>query len=124
MPKKTSKIDTQRQRKLIKLITENFGNPETTKTLQELMLLSGYSEESARQQSNILAGIKERLEPIVSEMTEHRNDVVAEMRKKLPKAKYRDLTDALDKLTKNIQLLSGGRTESNEFILTWRKKSN
>lgn len=31
------------------------------------------------------------------------------MVKKMPKAKYRDLTDALDKLTKNIQLLQAKR---------------
>ena len=121
MPKKKRPTLTEHQKKLIKLITDNLGNPEETKTMYDLMLLAGYSEESAHQQSNILAGIREHLTPIVTEMEQHRNDVVAEMRKKLPKAKYRDLTDALDKLTKNIQLLSGGKTSNEQVNFTWDK---
>ena len=121
MPRKNRKSLTEHQKKLIKLITENLGNDEGTKSMYELMLAAGYSEESARQQSNTLAGIREELQPIVQEMMEHRNAVIAHMKKSINKAKYRDLTDALDKLTKNIQLLSGGKTANDQIKITWDK---
>jgi DNA-binding MarR family transcriptional regulator len=121
MPKKNSKSLTERQRKLVKLVTENFRNPEGTKTMYELMLLAGFSEESARQQTNILSGIREQLQPIVQAAVDHRNEVMQEMGKKIGKAKYRDLTDAFDKLTKNIQLLSGGKTANDSLNITWDK---
>ena len=80
--------------------------------MYELMLLAGYEESTAKQQAGILGGIKDELAPIVNQMMDHRAEVMKEMAKKLPKAKYRDLTDSLDKLTKNIQLLSGNKTSN------------
>jgi hypothetical protein len=118
MPKKNGKSETTRQQKLIKLITDNLGNPEGTKTMYELMILAGYSPESARQQSNILAGVREDLEPIVARLKDHREEIITQMVKKISKAKYRDLTDALDKTTKNIQLLSGKATERPNNVIT------
>jgi|ERR1051325_879879 hypothetical protein len=102
---------TDKQRKLVKLLSENLGR-EKPMTMLEMMLAAGYEESSARQQSTILVGIREELAPIVRKMEEHRDQVIADMIRKMPKAKYRDLTDALDKLTKNIQLLSGKATEN------------
>lgn len=119
MPRKNHKSLTEHQKKLVKLITENLGSEGPAKTLERLMLDAGYSPESARQQSNILAGIREELQPIVQEMMDHRTEVIAQMKSKINKAKYRDLTDALDKLTKNIQLLSGGKTASEEIRISW-----
>jgi hypothetical protein len=104
-----AKIQTDKQRKLVRLLSENLGL-EKPKTLIQILLESGYSEESARQQSTILAGVREELAPIVKEMQDHRANVIKQMVIKMPKADYRALTDSLDKLTKNIQLLSGGAT--------------
>lgn len=111
MPIKKKKTLTIRQQKLIRLITENLGKEEGCKTLYEMMLEAGLSENSARQQSNIMAGIKDEFEPIVEKMIAERTRAIEAMAGKLSEAKYRDLTDAQDKLTKNIQLLSGKETE-------------
>ena len=104
-----AKIQTDKQRKLLELISANLGR-EKPMTMLEMMLAAGYEESTARQQSTILVGIREELAPIVAQMEAHRAEVIKEMVRKMPKAKYRDITDSLAKLTKNIQLLSGGKT--------------
>jgi hypothetical protein len=60
-----AKIQTDKQRKLVKLLSENVGLPKP-KTMLEMMLEAGYEESTARQQSGILAGIREELDPIVA----------------------------------------------------------
>lgn len=52
------------------------------------------------------------MDSVVQAMIEERDAVLKLMKKKRGKAKYRDLTDGVDKLTKNIQLLNGGPTET------------
>jgi len=113
-----AKRTTGKQAKLLKLITENFGK-EKPLSMYEMMLLSGFSEESARQQSNVLAGIQEELQPIVKRLETQRDEAVKALALRLPRASYRDLIDAVDKLTKNIQLLSGGKTSNDKVTLTW-----
>jgi ABC-type Mn2+/Zn2+ transport system ATPase subunit len=61
--------------------------------------------------------------PVVKKMEQERDRLVQALtKKKLSKEKYRDIVDGVDKLTKNIQLLSGGVTQrisipiSNEFV--------
>jgi phage terminase small subunit len=106
-----AKIQTDKQRKLIQLISENLGLAKP-KTMMEMMLEAGYSEETAHQQSTILVGIREELDPIARKLEDHREKVIARMAVKLKSATYRDLTDSLDKTTKNIQLLRGKATEN------------
>jgi len=53
-----TKIQTDKKRKLIKLLSENVGLAKP-KTMLEMMLEAVYSEETARQQSGILSGIRE-----------------------------------------------------------------
>lgn len=114
-----AKIQTDKQRKLVKLIAENVGL-EKPKTLMQMMLEAGYAEETARQQSGILAGIREELDPIVTELEAHRTEVLKRMRKEYSKARYRDLSDSLDKLTKQVQLLSGKATDRHDNrVVSW-----
>lgn len=110
---------TEHQKKLIRLITDNLGNSEPAKTLEELMLEAGYSPESARQQSNIMAGIRPQLDPIIEKL-QARRDKAAEAitDKKLDKASARDSAYVVDVLTKNIQLLSGKATERPNNVIT------
>lgn len=115
MANKKKKTNTERQKKLIKLISDNFGSTKTTKTMYEMFLEAGFEESTARQQTEILSRIKDRLEPVVQKMTDHREKVFKQMDKKLPKAKYNHCIEAFDKLTKNIQLLSGGATSREEI---------
>lgn len=112
-------IKTDKQRKLVKLISENVGLRKP-KTMMEILREAGYSESVARQQSSILVGVREDLDPIVDELEKHRVEVVKRMRKEFSKARYRDLTDSLDKVTKNIQLLSGKATDRSENkVVSW-----
>ncbi|MCR4307134.1 MAG: hypothetical protein NUV80_01080 [Candidatus Berkelbacteria bacterium] len=118
MPKKKSKTLTTRQQKLIKLVSENIGNPNGTKTMYEMMLEAGFKESTAKQQSGILGGVKQELQSIVQKLVDHREKVVERMQKTLPKAQYHNLVESLDKLTKNIQLLSGKPTDRTDLTLT------
>jgi ParB-like chromosome segregation protein Spo0J len=112
-----AKVQTDKQRKLVKLLSENVGLAKP-KTMLEMMLEAGYSEETARQQTGILNGIREELDPIVEKLEAHRLKVIDRLAKKLDAATYRDLTDSLDKLTKNIQLLRGKPTERPNNVIT------
>ena len=109
---------TEKQKKLLTLLSVNLGN-EKPKTLYQMLIESGYSEETARQQNGALAGIRDKVEPIVQSMVDHREKVMKRLTTQLPKAKYRDLVDSLDKLTKNIQLLNGGKTSNESMTITW-----
>jgi|GEM_PF-6801772 len=115
-----AKIQTDKQRKLIKLIAENVGL-EKPKTMKHMLLEAGYAPSIAEQQTNALVGIREELEPIVGEMIRVREKAIARMHSTLPKANYRDLMDSIDKLTKNIQLLSGGKTANDDLHITWEQ---
>jgi hypothetical protein len=115
MPK--AKVSTGKQKKLLKLISENIGL-EKPKTLYEMFLEAGYEKSTAHQQTGILAGIRDKVEPIVQAMVDHREKVMVQLAKKLPKAKYHNLIEALDKLTKNIQLLSGNPTDRTNNVIT------
>jgi hypothetical protein len=106
------KKDTQRQKKLVKLISENLGTGKKTKTMYEMMLEAGYEESTALQQSTILTRIYDKVVPIVQRLEAERDRILDALTKKnLRWEKYKDLVDSLDKLTKNIQLLSGKPTE-------------
>jgi hypothetical protein len=62
---------------------------------------------------------KEEIAPIVLAMEQERDAAIKAMKKKRSKAKYRDMVDAVDKLTKNIQLLTGGKTSNDELVMRW-----
>jgi hypothetical protein len=114
-----AKTQTDKQRKLVQLVSENLGR-EKPMTMLDMMLAAGYEESTARQQSTILVGVREELEPIVAELEAHRIEVMKRMRKEFSKARYRDLSDSLDKLTKNIQLLSGKATDRHDNrVVSW-----
>jgi len=112
---------TQRQQKLVKLISDNLGNQGFTRTMVDMMLESGYSKKTAYEQTEILRGIKDKVEPIVAKLITERDRAIEAMKGKIGQAKYRDLADATDKLIKNIQLLSGKETDKSEMTIKWEK---
>jgi len=114
----SNKVNTQKQKKLINLISENLGTKGFTKTMYQMMLEAGYSEKNARQQSTILDSIKDKVKPIVDRLKDERDRALALMSKKITDAKYRDLVDSTDKMTRNIQLLSDKPTDNIKNILT------
>jgi hypothetical protein len=96
--------------KRIDKLTKNILKYPTRK---DAMKNSGYKEEYSKS-GHILKTkqYKEKMKPIVDQLIKERQRILDELKnKRLNKEKYKDLVDALDKITKNVQLLSGGATE-------------
>lgn len=103
-----------KQQKLIKIIVENYGVKGNTKSLGEMMLEAGYSEESSKNPKQIITEeMQEKINPIITKMEEVRlralNRITDE---KLDSASAKDNASIADIMTKNSQLLSGGKTEN------------
>jgi nitrogen regulatory protein PII len=105
---------TPKQEKLVKILKDNLINPNKTKSLEKCLLEAGYSEYQAKSARQIIEGegVQEGLSDVVSELEKKRefalNALTAE---KIEKEKAKDITDIIDKLTKNIQLLGGKPTD-------------
>lgn len=112
-------MPTPKQERLIQLLIENYGNP-TPRSLGELIVSAGYSPESAKNPSLIIKSdaVQEGLDEVVKELEKNRNEALGLLPKQAKKAKYRDLVEGVDKLTKNIQLLSGKETEKSKVEST------
>jgi hypothetical protein len=74
----------------------------------------GYSRSVAKNPKQITTtkSFQDVIRPVVDRLIEERDRAIALLADRAPAANYRDLNDAIDKLTKNIQLLSGGATEN------------
>lgn len=115
-------MPTPKQEKLIKLLLENLGNPNSTRTLGEMILEAGYSKTMSENPYQILESetVKEGLEDFTKQLTDKRQRAITYLTDvKLEKSEAKDLTDIIDKLTKNIQLLSGGATEKKEMTVVF-----
>lgn len=79
---------------------------------KKILLAHGYAPSVAKMPGKVMdtKSYKSVMDPFVDRMLAERDAIIARMPKVRSKAKYRDLTDGLDKLTKNIQLLTGGST--------------
>lgn len=106
-------MPTERQKRVVKKISENIGNKKYN-SKGELLKDCDYSESISKSPDVIInsKGVQEELKPIIKELEKERNRAIKAMRGKISDAKYRDLVDSVDKMTKNIQLLSGKETES------------
>ncbi len=81
--------------------------------ITKLAIKRGYSPKSAAHGAvTSRKSYKGVIQPFVQQLEIERDRAIAAMKGKISKAKYRDLTDAIDKLTKNHQLLTGGSTEN------------
>ena len=118
---KDSKRTTEKQKKLLLIISENLGTRRSSKTMYQMMLEAGYSNKTALQQSEILCRLEEELKPIVNQLDKKRQKMINKLDKTINKATFRDLTDGIDKMTKNIQLLSGGATD--RIVITDKEKA-
>ena len=100
-----------KQKKAVKAIIENHGN------VSKGMLEAGYTPATAKNPKNLTSsiGFKEEIAPVLLALKKERDAAIKAMVGKRGRAKYRDLTDAIDKLTKNMQLLSGKPTDINNY---------
>lgn len=105
---------TPKQEKLIRLILENIGQTGLTKTMGELLAEAGYSEAIQKNPYLILQSetIQEGIAQVAEDMDKIRRKALNElMARDIEKEPYRDVVKAVDVLTKNHQLLTGGETE-------------
>lgn len=93
---------------------ENLGTKGSTRSLGELILEAGYEESMAKNPYQILGSetIQEGLKSTVDQMRKIRDKALKTLElKNLDEEKAKDISDIIDKLQKNIQLLSGEDTE-------------
>ena len=117
-------MPTPKQQKLIKLVRDNMGNLKSTKTLGALLKEAGYTKATAKNAYLIFNSktIKEGIKDFISSLDDKRKQAITHITEpKLKKAPARELAYVVDVLTKNHQLLSGGKTESNEMVVKWEK---
>ena len=114
MARNRENMATEKQKKAIKLLLENVGNKENTKTAGQILKEAGYSENIQKNPYLILESetIKQGLIPVADELKKQRRKAIKRLGETVNKASYRDVNDAVDKLTKNIQLLGGKPTET------------
>ena len=113
---KTKKLSTkpqspiQRHNKVINDMVEN-GSP-----MGKAMRKANYSKAYSKHPEKLkrTKQFKEATQSIVKQLKKERQRAIARLSKTINKAKYRDLNDGIDKLTKNIQLLSGKSTAINK----------
>jgi hypothetical protein len=88
---------------------ENGGKVNLGKIIKK----RGYADSIAKNPDKVTKqpSYTDTIEPFVQKMLYERDKAIERMGKIRDKAKYRDLTDAIDKLTKNAQLLSGKETD-------------
>jgi phage terminase small subunit len=98
---------TERQKRALIELVENGRNKG------EALVRAGYSKKTAIAPTKVTEsiGFKEIAAPVVKQLEAARQRAIDKLIKVEDDAKYRDLTDGIDKLTKNIQLLTGGDTE-------------
>lgn len=121
----TSKLRTEKEKKLFNLISANLGNKKGTKTMEEMMIEAGYSLSTARQQSSILCKVKASKEykGYIEKLIAHRDKIIGLMEERSSQAKYGELSQSLARI-ENIILLSEGKPTSNVNVLSDEDKNN
>lgn len=102
-------------------VLENIRNGKKP-NLGKIIKSKGYSETTSTVPSLVTdtKSYREVINPVVEAMERERDRIIVALSKKnLSKEKYRDMIDGLDKLTKNVQLLSGGRTSNESIKITF-----
>ena len=110
MTKKRRLKKTDKQTKLIQSIYDNIGKKKPL-TMYQMMIDAGYSATSAHAQHSILECIRDELKPLLIALLNLREKAILRMEKTGNYIGYKNALDGFDKLTKNIQLLSGRPTE-------------
>ena len=83
--------------------------------MKELVLAQGYSPATAHNVSGVTntKSYKDEIENYTARLERHRVKILAAMEKKdLNEEQYRTLADAQSKVTHDVQLLTGGKTEN------------
>lgn len=94
-------------------VLESIGKGKKVK-LGKIALKNGYSVNTADNPKLITdtKSYQKVVSPLVQQLEKERQAIMNRLPKVRSKAKYRDLMDGLDKVTKTHQLLTGGATEN------------
>lgn len=93
-------------------VVETVGNGGKI-NLVEIQKKHGYSPKSAKSHKVRETKTYQRtIKTVVEQLEEERQAILQRLPFVRDEAKYRDLTDGLDKITKTHQLLTGGATEN------------
>ncbi len=89
----------------------------------EIIKSKGYSDSISKQPIRIkkTKAYQETVTPVLEAMIRERDRALRLMESRVAQAEYGDLVTAADKLTKNIQLLSGKDTSKEAVVFTWEK---
>ena len=92
----------------------------------EILKSKGYSDSVSKIPSKVTKTktYKETMVPVLEAMIRERDRALRLMESRVAMAEYGDLVTAADKLTKNIQLLSGKDTSKEAVVFTWEKDDN
>ncbi len=117
------RLKTAKQKKLIKLISENLGGKKGGRTMKSMMLEAGYSESMANQQSSVLCLIKESKEfgDYIERLENMREKLMKRMEDTIDEASHSEVSASLAR-TENIILLASGRPTANVKILSEEDK--
>jgi len=117
------RLGTPKEKKLIKIFSENFGKTGGSKTIQEMMMEAGYAKSTAMQQSVIIGRIKDSKEyqDHLKWLNRHKEMIMNRMDENIDKADYGELSRTLARI-ENIILLSQGKPTSNLNILSDKGK--
>lgn len=120
-PTKNGPKPTRKQLAARDAILREMLSP-TGKSLVEILVEEGgYAEESARQFTNIMSGIKPLLDPLVERIEKHRAKVLEKMEERIEMADYAQLTRGLDTTTKVHRLLTGKSTHNLGVLVADRR---
>lgn len=108
-------MPTIKQKIAVAKLVGNGGN------VTQAMRDAGYTEATANTPQKLTEseGFKEEARSFVQQMEDERQRLISSMKtKNLDEVGYADHTRALDTLTKNVQLLTGGATERTDVRLS------
>ena len=109
------------QKKAIQLLTQQALSG-TYKPIEDTLLEAGYAPESAKQITNVMAGIRPYVDPVVDRLEKHRDKVLQRMETTVERASYGELVRSLDVSTRNIRLLTGKTTQNFGLLAEHRHK--
>lgn len=107
-------------------VLESIGKGERP-ILGQIAREVGYSDNTADNPKLITEteSYQSVVNPVLERMERERNRLLLALSEKdLTNERYRDMMEAVDKLTKNIQLLNGGATERHGLILNFDSSFN
>jgi hypothetical protein len=112
---------SENAKNVAKEVLETLGSG-TKVSLRKIAKKNGYAQNTADSPKNITEtkSYQDIISPVVDKMIAERDRIIAAMSQKdLTKEKHKDLGDTFDKLTKNIQLLNGGKTSNDSVKISW-----